>query len=255
MLRDASSVGNGRLTTLLSMRSELWRGNERPTRSALRRPRAHLNDGEAAGELARAQQHREVERLLDREAAGDLPAAAEDRLADHRRRDYRAVDHDGERVADVLLRDARELAGAGGVELEVDDRLLRARIEADLGVGQIAGGDHSVFIDQIGHRITVQHLGIRRRPEADRVLWGHALIDEPEFELAAPGRDLHQPLDVRARRQAEPDAVGIERLDRSARGEPTEVVEAALDHLDRVGDGLAQLDAVGRDLDHEVWPA
>src|SRR5262249_61439313 len=95
MLRDASSVGNGRLTTLLSMRSELWRGNERPTRSALRRRRALLDDGEAARELARAQQHREVERLLDREAAGDLPHAAEDRLAAPPPRDHPAVEAGG----------------------------------------------------------------------------------------------------------------------------------------------------------------
>src|SRR5262249_60954129 len=101
MLRDASSVGNGRLTTLLSMRSELWRGNERPTRSALRRRRALLDDGEAARELARAQQHREVERLLDREAAGDLPHAAEDRLAEHRRRGHHPAQARGERAADA----------------------------------------------------------------------------------------------------------------------------------------------------------
>ena len=66
----------------------------------------------------------------DREAAGDLAGAAEDRLADHRRRDHLVVEHDGERPADILLRHLREPARAGGVEAEGDDRLAGALVEA-----------------------------------------------------------------------------------------------------------------------------
>ena len=49
---------------------------------------------------------------LDREAAGDDARAAEDRLADAGRGDHLVVEHDRERLADILLGDPAELARA-----------------------------------------------------------------------------------------------------------------------------------------------
>ena len=53
-----------------------------------------------------------------------MPAAAEDRLADDRRADHLVVEHDRERLADILARRVAEPPGAGGVEPEADRRLV-----------------------------------------------------------------------------------------------------------------------------------
>ena len=79
---------------------------------------ALLDDGQRRRQRAGAQQDREIVGALHGEAAGDLARAAEDRLADHRRRDHLVVEHDGERLADVLLRRLREFARARRVEAE-----------------------------------------------------------------------------------------------------------------------------------------
>src|SRR4051812_22570439 len=105
--------------------------------SSLWRRRPDLDESQIARVLAAAQQDRQIVRLLDREAARNLPGAADDRLADDRRRDHLAVEHDRERAADVLLGGARELAGAGGIEPEADHRLVGALIEAGLRVGEV----------------------------------------------------------------------------------------------------------------------
>ena len=63
---------------------------------------ALLDDGEWRRQRARAQQGREVCRLLDGEVAADLACAAGDRLPNDRRAQDFAVEHDGERIADIL---------------------------------------------------------------------------------------------------------------------------------------------------------
>ena len=73
---------------------------------------ALLDDGELGRQRAGAQLDGELVGGLDREAAADLAGAAQDRLADHRRRDHLVVEHDGERPADVVLGELAELAGA-----------------------------------------------------------------------------------------------------------------------------------------------
>ena len=77
------------------------------------------------------------------------PGAAEDRLADHRRRNHFVVEHDGERLADILLRRFGEFARARGIEAEIDDRLAGALVEARLRVDQIAAGNQHALFDQI----------------------------------------------------------------------------------------------------------
>ena len=88
--------------------------------------RALLDDGERRRQRAGAQQDGEVVGALHGEIAGNLPGTAEDRLADHRRRDHLVVEHDGEGLADILLRHLGELARARGVEAEIDHRLAGA---------------------------------------------------------------------------------------------------------------------------------
>ena len=106
-----------------------------------RTDRALLDDGQLGGQRAGAQQHGEVVGALDGEVAGDLAGAAEDRLADLRRRDHLVVEHDGERPADILLRRLAEALRALAVEAEGNDRLVGALVEGGLRVDQILAGD------------------------------------------------------------------------------------------------------------------
>ncbi len=87
-------------------------GAERRTNGAL------LDDGELGRQRAGAQLNGEVVGGLDREVARDLAGAAEDRLADDRRRDDLVVEHDGEGLADMLLGEVAELARARLIEAE-----------------------------------------------------------------------------------------------------------------------------------------
>src|SRR3546814_13637863 len=73
--------------------------------------------------------------------AADLPGAAGDRLADHRCAQHLVVEDDGERAADVLAGHVAELAGAGAVEPERDDRLAGALVDAGARVGEMVAGD------------------------------------------------------------------------------------------------------------------
>ena len=101
-----------------------------------RADRALLDDGQLGRQRAGAQQDGEVVGALHGEAAADLAGAAEDRLADHRRRDHLVVEHDGEGLADILAGDVAELPRAAGRQAEVDHRLVGALIEAGLRVGR-----------------------------------------------------------------------------------------------------------------------
>src|SRR5262249_35280295 len=112
--------------------------------------RALLDHREPPGQLAGAQQDRQVICRLDGEAARNLPTAAQDRLADDRRGDDLVVEHDRERLADILLRGLSELPGPVGIETKVDDRLAGARIEARLRIDDIAAGQYRALVDHIG---------------------------------------------------------------------------------------------------------
>ena len=72
--------------------------------------RALLEDRDRRRQGAGAQQQCQVARRLHREAAGDDAAAAEDRLADHRRADHLVVEHDRKRLADILAGRVAEAA-------------------------------------------------------------------------------------------------------------------------------------------------
>ena len=97
---------------------------------------ALLDHGQRRRQRAGAQQDREIVGRLHGETAGDLPGAAGDRFADDRRRNHLVVEHDGERLADILLGGLGEFARARGIEAEADDRLAGALVEAGLRVGR-----------------------------------------------------------------------------------------------------------------------
>ena len=59
------------------------------------------------------------------------------------------VEHDGERPADVVLGEVAELAGAGLVEAEGDDRLVGALVEARLGVDQLVAAHHGRLAQEL----------------------------------------------------------------------------------------------------------
>src|SRR5262249_29478811 len=90
---------------------------------------ALLDHRELCRQCAGAEQDGKVVGALDGEITGDLTRPAEDRFADHRRRYHFVIEYDGEGTSDIVLRGAPELARAGAVELEVDDRLAGALIE------------------------------------------------------------------------------------------------------------------------------
>ena len=68
------------------------------------RNHALLHHRKVRGQCACAQLHRQLLGRFYREIAAHLPGAAEDRLADHRRRQDHVVEHDGERPPYVLGR-------------------------------------------------------------------------------------------------------------------------------------------------------
>ena len=180
-----------------------------------------------------------------REAAGDLAGAAEDRLADHRRRDHLLVEHDGEGLADVLLRHLTEKPRAFLVEAEVDDRLVVAAIVARLGVGKILAGQQFAFVDQILDVLVAltlafvggEQLVAGRDTGVRRLLSRHGRMQQVEGQLGGLAEqllDLGRVLDARSLHE---DAVGALALDRvflDAAG-----IETVSDDLDGRRDGLS----------------
>ena len=160
-----------------------------------------LDDGELGGQRAGPEQHGEIVGPLHGEIAADLAGAAEDRLADDRRRDHLVVEHDGEGQADILLGHLAEALGAGGVEAEGHHRLAGAAVEAGLRVDQILAADQhlapSAHREWAECRWTVDELVAGRH-----LLGGGGLqrvdggIDQLEFELAGLADQRLQALDV-----------------------------------------------------------
>ena len=219
---------------------------------------AFLDDGQRRRQRAGAQQNGEVVRALDGEVAGNLARAAEDRLADHRGRDHLVVEHDGERLADVFLRHGGEAARAVVVETEGDDRLAVALVEAGLGVGQVLARDDDALLDHIGLVVlglgALEQLGIRRHVALYRLIDRRGLVDQPERQLGGLAEQFLQPRRILQARHLHQDAIDALALDRRLDG--AELVDAALDDLDRLFDRLADaLDdgGLGRgEADHAV---
>ncbi len=170
---------------------------------------------------------------VDGEAAGYLTGAAEDGLTDGRRRQHLVVEHDSERRADIVLRVAAELAGAGLVEAEGDDRLVGARVEAGLRVDQILAGNDRALLQ---HVAAVRRLDRRVHLVAD----GHARLlglfrrnvgmHGMERQLRRLADELLELLGVLQARELHQDAVGA--LAHDGRFRRAHGVDAPVDGFD-----------------------
>ena len=89
--------------------------------------------------------------------------------------------------------------------------------------------------------LAVENFRIRRRMRRQRLLRRHRQVDHAEIELRGLAENLLQPRRVLQARHLHQNAVGALALDR--RLDQAELVDAALDDLDRLIDGLA--DALG----------
>ena len=151
-----------------------------------------------------------VDGLLDGEAAADLARAAGDRLADDRRRQHLAVEHDGEGPADIGLGDLGELAGADAVEAERDERLARALVEAGACIGQMFAVERDAVLD----RILLAALGVRQPGHADRKRFARRRVGQQvERHLGGGAEQLAQPRRVLQAGQLHEHAVRADALD------------------------------------------
>ena len=170
------------------------------------------------------------------------PGAAEDRLADHRRRDHLVVEHDGERLADVLLRRLREFARARGVEAERrrSARWCAGRSRAARRSDRRPRPSRASRSDKASSAALalVEDFGL---PAAARPCSacsaGIDCVDHAEFELGGLAEQFLQPGRVLQARHLHQNAVGALALDQRLDG--AELVDAALDDLDRLLDRLA----------------
>ena len=156
------------------------------------------------------------------------PPVIGDRI--RRRRDHLVVEHDREQPPDVLRGRLAEALGAADVELEVDDRLAGAVVEARLGVGEVAALDDDAALDRL--RLARRLL---RRQQVDVRRAG--LRHHAELELRGLAEDLLQPLRILEARNLHQDAVGALALD--VRLGRAERVDAPAQDLDRLIDGAA----------------
>jgi hypothetical protein len=135
----------------------------------------------------------------------------------------------------------REFARARGVEAEGDDRLAGALVEAGLRIGEVAAGDQDAFFDQVGSlplaARALEDFGLRRWPCLHRLLGAHRLVDHAEIKLGGLAQKLLEALRVLQAGHLHQDAVDALALDQ--RLDRTELVDAALDDLDRLLDRLA----------------
>ena len=201
---------------------------------------ALLDDGQRRRQRAGAQQDGEIVGALHSETAGNLPGTAEDRLADHRRRDHLVVEHDGKRLPDVLLGHFGEFARPRSIEAKRDDRLAGALVKAGLRVGEIGARYQHALFDQIRRlRLAraVQHVVIQRHLALRRLLHRITGIDHAEIELGGLAKQLLEPGRILQARNLDQNAVGAFALDQ--RFHRAEFVDAPLDDLDRLIDRLA----------------
>jgi hypothetical protein len=154
------------------------------------------------------------------------------------RRDHLVVEHNGERPADILLGRFGEFARAGRIEAEVDHRFAGALVEAGLRVDEIAAGNHRTLLNDIlGSPLPVENFRIGRRVRRRRLFRRHRLIDHAKIELGGFAQNLLEPRGILQARNLHENAEGAFTLD--GRLDQSELVDAALDNLDRLIDGLA----------------
>ncbi len=228
-----------------------------------RSDRPFLRDLEFCRQGARTQLHGERIRLRHTEIPGDLARALEDRFVDDGCGEHFVVEHDRKRLADVVLGEGSELAGAGLIEAEVDHRLAVATVEAGLGVRQFIALDDGIFVQQVlaalfsGARID---LVVLRHTRQFGICRACRRVHGMERKLSRFADGILELGCVLQSGILDENAVGA--LADNGRFRSSERIDAAVDSLDRrrggVGDALANAlfrrldeDGVGfRALDH-----
>ncbi len=105
---------------------------------------AFLDDRQRRRQRAGAQQDRQIVGRLHGEIAGNLSGAAGDRFADHGRGNHLIVEHDRERLPDILRRRfARICASRAELKRKLTIGSPDALVEAGLRIGQVAAGDQT----------------------------------------------------------------------------------------------------------------
>ena len=186
---------------------------------------------------AGAQQQRQVLRLRHGERAGDDAAAAQDRLADHRRADHLIVEHHRQRPADMIAGGAPELARAHRVEAEADHRL--AVLEGLLRIDQPLAGDPDALLHQIVALLllgvgSLEPAGAGRGAFRGR---GVALVQQVEGELGGLRQQRLDGVGIIDARQLHDDAVGALALDGGLA--QAELVQPNAQDFQRLLDGAA----------------
>ena len=174
------------------------------------------------------------------EAARDLTASTQDRFANDGSRNDFVIQHDRERPPHVLLGDLRELAGAGGIELERHDRFAGPLVEAGLRIGELITRYDHPLLQEIGLPIfglrPVDNVRFRRRPPLQSLLDRNRGVDEAERELGRLAEDIEQLLRIPETGHLHQDAIITLALDRWF--DEAKLVDALADDLDRLIDHL-----------------
>ena len=181
----------------------------------VRADRTLLDDLERRRQSARAQQDREFVGRLGREAARDDAAAAKDRLADPRRADHLAIEHDRQQLTDMLAGHGAELARPSRVEMKAHDWLVL--LIGRLGVGQTGAADLDPFADHdlalaamLGAR---QQLVAGRQTAGQRLIQRGVQIDQMEGQLGGLAEQALDTLRVLLTRHLDQDPVVALALD------------------------------------------
>ena len=196
-------------------------------------------DGERGRQRAGAQQDGEIVRRLDGEIAGDLAAPAEDRLADVRRGDHLVVEHDGERLADILPASPRRIC-ARPLELKrklTIGWLLRWSKPGCASMRSAPETSTRFSIEIFLAALAVEDFRVLPADATPRLLRGHRLIDHAEIELCRLAENRLQPRRVLQTRHLNENTVDALALDGGF--DEAEFVDAPLDDLDRLIDRLA----------------
>ena len=165
-----------------------------------------------------------------REAAADLARAADDRLADDGRAQHLAVEHDGERLADIGARDVAELPRAEIVEAERDDRLVRL-IESEARAS-VSRSPETAMRSSTGYGLPVRRRAACRCPAARSCVPGGPSMWKVSFAVLPSS--VADPLRVLHAGQLHQDAVGADALDR--RLGDADLVDAAADDFEALLD-------------------
>jgi hypothetical protein len=198
---------------------------------------ALLDHRERRRQRAGAQQDGEIVRRLHAEITGNLAGTAGNGFADDRRRKHFVVEHDRKRLADILGGHLGKLAGADGIEAKIHDRLA-ILIESRLRIDEIASGNEHALLDQIFRApLPVENFRIGRRVRRQCLLRRGRHVDHAEIHFRRLAENLDQSAGILQAGHLHEDAAEALALDDGL--DEAELVDAALDDLDRLIDRLA----------------